>query len=109
VGLPARWLMILLGAAPNLVVLGYLWWPHTVWFTWTEGSDAAGIPYARVSQAELVIIPATLVVTLTAALVRRTHPVALWLLIGGLSGATCVLLALARSALTGTGLPDIAG
>ncbi|MEU8609008.1 hypothetical protein AB0C29_13500 [Actinoplanes sp. NPDC048791] len=94
--------MILLGAAPNLVVLGYWWWPHTVWFTWTEGSEAAGIPYARFSRAELVIIPATLLVALGAALVPRTRPLALWLLIGGLSGATCVLFALALSALTWT-------
>jgi hypothetical protein len=94
--------MILLGAAPNLVVLGYLWWPHTVWFTWTESSEMAGIPYARFSKAELVIIPATLLVALVAALVPRTRSLALWLLIGSLSGATCVLFALAQSALAWT-------
>jgi hypothetical protein len=94
--------MILLGAAPNLVVLGYMWWPHTVWFTWTESSEPAGIPYARFSRAELVIVPVTLLAALGAAVVPRTRPLALWLLIGSLSGATCVLLALAQSALTWT-------
>jgi hypothetical protein len=90
--------MILLGAAPSLVVLGYWWWPHTVWFTWTESSDVAGIPYALFSKAELVIIPATLSLALVAAPVPRTRPLALWLLIGSLSGATGVLFALAQAA-----------
>jgi hypothetical protein len=69
----------------------------------------AGVPYALSSKAELVIIPATLSLALVAALVPRTRPLALWLLIGSLSGATCVLLAVAWSALAWAGLHDIAG
>ncbi|WP_433722930.1 hypothetical protein ACQP2Y_45305 [Actinoplanes sp. CA-051413] len=85
-----------------MIVLGYMWWPHTVWFTWTESSDRAGIPYALFSKAELVIIPATLLVALVAALLPRARSLALWLLIGSLAAATGVLFALARAALAWT-------
>jgi hypothetical protein len=68
-----------------------------VYFSWL-GSDLAAIPFARFSKAELFIVPATLLLTLVAALIPRTRPLALWLLLGILAAATLVLLALARAA-----------
>ena len=93
------WLVELLGAVPHLILLGYLWWPRTEYFSWVEGAEAA-IPFALYSRAELFIVPATLLLTLVAALTARTRPLALWMLLGTTSGATLVLLALAQAAVS---------
>ena len=100
-GLPLRLLAILVAAAPHLVLLGRLWWPRTQFLAWI-GTDMAGLPFALYSKAELTIVPTTLSLTLIAALISQTRPLALWLLLGTLSGATLVLLALAQAALTWT-------
>ncbi len=94
---------MLLGATPHLALLAHVTWPRTVEFGWTAGGELAEIPFALYSASELYIVPATLVVVVAAAAVRRARPWALWLLLGTLAGATAMLMVLATAATTWRG------
>ncbi|OJF14089.1 hypothetical protein [Couchioplanes caeruleus] len=93
------WLASLVGAGPHLAVLGHIWLPRDVYFSWFEGHEEL-IPFALYSKSELIIVPAMLLLTLAAAIFTRTRPLALWLLLGTLAGATLVLLSLAHAAVS---------
>ena len=51
--------------------------------------------FAFYGQAELIIVPVSLLVVVVFAVAGRTRPWAIWLLLGCLGGATTVLMVLA--------------
>jgi hypothetical protein len=93
---PRAWPAILLGVAPHLVVIG-VGASTDVTFVALEGAVCA-IPFALYGPAELVIVPAALVLAGLGWAVRRIRPWPLWFALGTLAGATAVLLTAAATA-----------
>ncbi|RZU51609.1 hypothetical protein EV385_3442 [Krasilnikovia cinnamomea] len=84
---------------PHLLLLAYVWRPRELDFGWVEGAEDA-IPFALYGKSELIIVPATLLLTIAAAVTPRSRPFAMWLLLGTLAGATLVLLTLSGAAVS---------
>ena len=91
------WLAVLAGTVPHGACSAISLAPDRLLrlFQRLRGGAEALLSYALYGQAELIIVPVSLLVVVATAAGWRTRPWAIWLLLGCLGGATTVLMVLA--------------